>query len=149
MIIQIPLIRIECCQYMSVHLFTPCKISRSSFRKHLRHCLFKLIRNFSRLIALIAIHIFLFASLGSYRPLMCICRMIHNNIQTQTDSTFSQLFCQLFQLFICSNFRIYLFKILYRIATVIIWMRHLQKRHQMKIGDLLLRQIIQMLYYTV
>ena len=149
MIIQIPLISIKCCQYMPVHLFTPCKISRSGFRKHLRHSLFKLIRNFSRLIALIAIHIFLFASLGSHRPLMRICCMIHNNIQTQTDSAFSQLFCQLFQLFVCSNFRIYLFKILYRIATVIIWMRHLQKRHQMKIGDLLLRQIIQMLYHTI
>ena len=36
MIIQIPLIRIECCQYMSVHLFTPCEISRCSFWKHVK-----------------------------------------------------------------------------------------------------------------
>ena len=148
-IIQIPLIRIKCCEHMSVHLFTPCKVARRSFREHLWHRLLKLIRNLACLITLIAIHIFLFASLGSHRPLMRICCMIHNNIQTQTDSAFSQLFCQLFQLFVCSNFRIYLFKILYRIATVIIWMRHFQKRHQMKIGDLLLRQIIQMLYHTV
>ena len=146
MIIQIPLIRIKCCEHMSVHLFTPCKVARRSFREHLRHRLLKLIRNLACLITLIAIHIFLFASLGSHCRICC---MIHNNIQTQTDSAFSQLFCQLFQLFICSNFRIYLFKILYRIATVIIWMRHFQKRHQMKIGDLLLRQIIQMLYHTV
>ena len=72
----------------------------------------------------------------------------HNEIQTQADAVPAQLTGQIFQVFVCSQSRVYGVKILHCIAAVIVGVRHLQQGHQVQIRQFLLFQVRQLLCQT-
>ena len=145
LIVQIPLIGVKGGQHIFFHLLAPGKIARRGGGKYLRHGLLKLRGNIIGIVALIPVLIFLLPGLRPHRPLMGVRRVVHHHVQAEADPPLPQLSREDRKLTVGPDLRIHRAEVLHRVAAVIHGVRHLQKGHQMQIGDLLLRQVIQLL----
>jgi len=144
-IVQIPLVVVEGGQHPLVHLLTPCKVAGRGVGEHLGHSLLVLVGDGAVLVEVVIGLKPRVARLCRHGPAVGTGGVIHDKIQTQADAGLAQLPGQVFQVFVGAKGRVYGVEVLHRIAAVVVGVGHLQKGHQVQIGQLLFFQVGQLL----
>ena len=135
-------------EHKLVHVFHIGKVPGCGSGEHFGHGFFKFGRDVIRIKTHIPVHIFPFPSPGTTGPFMGIGRVVHHEIQAQTNAPLTQFRCEFLQFFIGPNPRVHLAEIFYCITAIVFPFRHFQKGHQVQIGQLLFRQVIQLFHHT-
>ena len=144
-VVQVPLVVVEGGQHPLVHLLTPCKVAGCGVGEHLRHGLLVLVGDGTVLVEVVIRLKPRVARLCRHGPAVGAGGVVHHKIQTQADACFPQLPGQVFKVFVGAKGRVYGIEILHRIAAIVVGMGHLQKGHQVQIGQLLLLEVGQLL----
>ena len=142
-IVQIPLERVERCHNDLIAVLKICVVPRRCLRKYLRKCLRIRIRNIPIVVKEISLLSTYVSGSCSLSPLMLFACVVHNKIQTHHHAAPVACSGQFFQIVHRSQIRTHLAEIRYRIASVALSFRRIEKRHQMQVVDPALFQIRQ------
>ena len=117
-VVQIPLIRIERSHHIVPQLRKICKVARRRGRKYLRYSLLIFLRDGRIRIEEVAAHVLAVSLARSFRPLMILRRVVHNEVHAQADAFFMTLLRQFRQIIHSAQLRFYLSEICHRISAV-------------------------------
>ena len=142
-VVQVPLIGVEGCHYDLVSFFAPAEVAGGRGRKHLRHRLFKLLRNGPVVIEEIPRLALRVSGSGLFCPLVILAGVVHHKIQAEGDAPVVAVRGQCFQIFHGPKLRLDLPEVCHRVTAVAAPLRALQNRHQMQIVHAAVFKIIQ------
>ena len=145
-VVQIPLVWIESGHDMFVDIIQPCEVSRCSSREYLRAGLLIQRRNIVAVKEEVAVLIFFFTGTCTFRPLMILGSVVHNEVEAYTDSTFVAFRSQVCEIIHVSEFFLYLAEISYSISAIAASFRRLKKWHQMQVIYIAFLYIVQFLF---
>ncbi len=148
-VIKIPLIGIKSRHHDLSRLLTPGKITGCRLREDLRNSLFKFVRDVPVIKEEVSRLAFRIPSLGFPRPLMILTCMVHDKIKAYAHSAAVAFLRKIRKVLHRTELRLDTAEIRYRIASVAASPWTLKKRHQMKIIDPALFQVIYMAFHAL
>ena len=137
-IVQIPLVRVECCHDKFVTVLSPGKVARCRCREYLRTGLFIFGRNIVVVEEKVTVLVLFLTGKCTFCPFMILGSVVHNEIHTKAHALVMAFFREGSQIFHRSKGRLYRAVIGNRIAAVAFSLRRCKERHQMQVVDVAL-----------
>ena len=117
------------------------KLPGAVLGEHLRHGLLVLVGDGAVVEAEVVVLVLGIAGLRRLGPAVRGRSVVHHEVEAQADAGAAQLLGQRREILVGAEQRVDGVEVLDRVSTVVVGVRHLQQRHQMQVGELLLLEI--------
>ena len=140
-VVEVPLERVEGGQHPLVHLVAPAEVAGRGVREDLRGGPLVFVGDRAIVVAEVVVLVFGVSGLGLHGPFVGGGGVVHHEVEAQADAGLAQFLGQGGQVGVGAERGVHGVEVLDRVAAVVLRVRHLEQRHQVQVGQVLLLQV--------